>query len=87
MLNQKQNKPLEAPKTEQLEETKTVEVPPIDETLEKVSLALKTAEKKLPRRHICYVCKSESCTYPHRIYPDTGERFTDHNLGNALRSS
>jgi len=67
-------------KPDQLEVTKTVQPPPIEDTLGKVNQVLKIATRK--RDHRCRVCHSQGCTHYQREYLDTGEEF-DQNLMEA----
>ena len=73
--SQNQQKVIQPAPPEQLETTKTVQPSPIEETLEKVSQALKA----LPRKHRCRVCRMPNCTHYEREYLDTKEPF-DQNL-------
>ena len=73
--SQNQQKVIQPAPPEQLEITKTVQPSPIEETLEKVSQALKA----LPRKHRCRICHEPNCTHYEREYLDTKEPF-DQNL-------
>ena len=59
---------------DQLEVTHSIEPPPIDETLEKVTAAL-AVKPNTHKRHQCRECKDPNCRHFQRIDLDTQEHF------------
>jgi hypothetical protein len=62
------------PTTDQLEVRKTVQPPPINETIEKAQAALTQAKKRV-RLHRCRQCHHPNCPHFEQEDIETGEQF------------
>jgi hypothetical protein len=96
MANQKQSKkPPEADRetSDQLEVTHSIDVPEINQELEKVESALKFAQEAGLREHRCRICGERDCTHYEREYIDNLEefdsndpRYVDREIGRKLNA-